>query len=478
MLELIAYLAPILLVGALMLGSRLPLLHAGACGLFATLLAAALAPVPSYSHLLLTETLKGLWLALHAAGVILAGLIFHHVLQETAPRDHSATPPGRPHLAAFTACFIAGPLVESAIGFGVGFAVSIGALLRLGLTPLSAALLGLISQMLVPWGALAIGTLIGASLAHLPLASFGLHTAYTTAPALLLLLGWFWYRLGLAGIGASRHERLGESLLLLALIGLLVLGNALGAVDAAGLLATAPLLALLHWRLAIGGAIPWRLVLPYGLLMALLLLTRLVPGLAMPLRQLLAWQPWPDMPVLPPLYYTGTLLLLTALAALAGQHRLAALPDILRRSWHGGRIAVLSTVIFLVMARLYTGAGMAEALAMGWGRLSGHLAPLGSPAFAALAGWLTGSNTASNSLMLPIQAALARETGLPLPWLAGLQSSTASLFGCLFAGKLALACAFAGIPGQERRLLHAALPYAALVLASGLSIAATLLVIY
>lgn len=477
MFELIAYLAPILLVGALVLGSRLPLLHAGACGLAATLLAALLAPLP-YWPLVLTETLRGAWLALFSAGVMLAGLVFHHALQDNTAQPEADATPRRPHLAAFILCFIAGPLVESAIGFGVGFAVSIGGLLRLGFKPLPAALLSLISQMLVPWGALAIGTLIGAALAQLPLSSFGLHIAYATAPVPLLLLGWFWQRLHRAGLAATGREYLIELALVLALIGLLILGNASGAVDAAGLLATAPLLALLYWRETLSDRVPWRLVLPYGLLIALLLPTRLLPGLSETLRPLLAWQPWPDMPALPPFYYTGTLLLLTALATLLGRGEIKRLPEILRRSWRGGRIAVLSTLIFLVMARLYTGAGMAEALARGWGELTGAAAPLGSPAFAALAGWLTGSNTASNSLLLPIQVALAQQTGLPLAWLAGLQSSTASLISCLFAGKLALACAFAGIPGQERRLLRAALPYAALMLLPGFGLAAALLLIY
>lgn len=473
MFNALAYLAPILLVGALVLGSRLPLIVAGLCGLAATLLAVRLTPLP-YWPLVQTEMLKGAWLALYSGAMVLAGLVFHHTLSS----NETATPdaPRQPHFQAFVLCFIAAPVVESAVGFGVGFAVAIGGLMRLGLKPVRAAVIGMISQMLVPWGALGIGTLVGASLVQLPLQGFGLHSAYVISPALLVLLGWFWHGMAKSGIAATPRERLTELGLLLALIALLILANRAGAVDSAGLLATAPLLALLHWRDALAGRVPWRLVAPYGLLLALLLLTRLVPSIGNALKAILAWQPFPDMPAFPLLHYAGSLLLLTALLTLASQGGFARLPEILGKSWRGGRLAVSATLLFLIMARLYTGSGMAAELAARWTAFAGEAAPFGTPVFAGLAGLLTGSNTASNSLMLPIQVALAEQSGAPLLWLAALQNTTGSLLTSLFPGKLALACAFAGIPGQERVVLRATLPYAALMLLTALALVSAILI--
>jgi lactate permease len=323
---------------------------------------------------------------------------------------------------------------------------------------------------------LGIGTLVGASLVQLPLQGFGLHSAYVISPALLVLLGWFWHGMAKSGIAATPRERLTELGLLLALIALLILANRAGAVDSAGLLATAPLLALLHWRDALAGRVPWRLVAPYGLLLALLLLTRLVPSIGNALKAILAWQPFPDMPAFPLLHYAGSLLLLTALLTLVSQGGFARLPDIIAKSWRGGRLAVSATLLFLIMARLYTGSGMAAELAARWTSFAGEAAPFGTPVFAGLAGLLTGSNTASNSLMLPIQVALAEQSGAPLLWLAALQNTTGSLLTSLFPGKLALACAFAGIPGQERVVLRATLPYAALMLLTALALVSAILI--
>lgn len=474
MFNTLAYLAPILLVGALVLGSRLPLLYAGGAGLLATLLAAALTQ-QDYWPLVWTEMLQGAWLALLSGAMVLGGLIFHHTLGSSSGSPDTA--PRRPHLHAFVLCFIAAPVVESAIGFGVGFAVAIGGLLRLGIAPLRAAVLSLASQMLVPWGALGIGTLIGASLVHLPLQGFGFHSALVIAPSLLVMLAWFWRGLDLSGITGDRRDKFSELVLLLALIGLLIAANYAGIVDAAGLLATAPLLALLHWRDALAGRVAWRLVLPYGLLLGLLLFTRLLPGIASTLQSVLVWRPFPDMPAFPLLHYAGTLLLLAALITLALQGGLARLPAIVTQSWRGGRLSIGATLLFLIMARLYAGSGMAAELAMQWNGFAGSLAPLGTPLFSGLAGLLTGSNTASNSLMLPIQVALAEQSGMPVLWLAGLQNTTGSLINSLFPGKLALACAFAGIPGQERAVLRASLGYGGLMLASAMLVALLILLL-
>ncbi|WP_428245959.1 L-lactate permease [Ferrovibrio sp.] len=474
MFNTIAYLAPILLVGVLVLGSRLPLLYAGGAGLLATLLAATLTPL-DYWPLVWAETLKGAWLALLSGAMVLGGLIFHHTLGSNRASNDAAS--RRPHLHAFVLCFIAAPVVESAIGFGVGFAVAIGGLLRLGIPPLRAAVLSLASQMLVPWGALGIGTLIGASLVHLPLPAFGFHSAMVIAPSLLVMLAWFWHGMELSGISGNRRDKLSELALLLALIGLLIAANYAGIVDAAGLLATAPLLALLHWRDVLADRVAWRLVLPYGLLLALLLFTRLIPEIATTLQSLLVWQPLPDMPAFPLLYYAGTLLLLAALITLVMQGGLPRLPTIVAQSWRGGRLSIGATLLFLIMARLYAGSGMAAELAAQWNGFAGTLAPLGTPVFSGLAGLLTGSNTASNSLMLPIQVALAEQSGMPVLWLAGLQNTTGSLINSLFPGKLALACAFAAIPGQERAVLRASLGYGGLMLASAMLVALLILLL-
>jgi lactate permease len=59
------------------------------------------------------------------------------------------------------------PFVESVSGFGVGTVVVIPMLVALGIGSLQAAILGLLGQIAVPWGALAVGTTLGAELTKL-----------------------------------------------------------------------------------------------------------------------------------------------------------------------------------------------------------------------------------------------------------------------------------------------------------------------
>jgi lactate permease len=57
------------------------------------------------------------------------------------------------------------PFFESVTGFGVAVVISAPVLLAAGFTPLRAAVLATWGQCAVPWGALGVGTVIGAHLA-------------------------------------------------------------------------------------------------------------------------------------------------------------------------------------------------------------------------------------------------------------------------------------------------------------------------
>src|SRR5579885_2140001 len=74
------------------------------------------------------------------------------------------------------------PLVEAVSGFGVGIVVVIPMLMALGLDTLQAATLGLLGQLAVPWGGLAVGILLGSALTGLHSGTLGAYTAIITAP--------------------------------------------------------------------------------------------------------------------------------------------------------------------------------------------------------------------------------------------------------------------------------------------------------
>lgn len=458
-MQILLYIAPIILVIGLVATGRVPLVRASLAGLVATVPAAivALQGQRGLADFFVTESLKGAWLAWHAIAVTLAGLTVHHVIQAASTARQTATAedaPVSPHRRAYFLSFVASGLIECAIGFGVGFALAIHGLRRLGVAPLPAIAVGLLSQMLVPWGGLGIGTTIGAALGHLPLQEFGLYSASLMPAFVVLLLGWFWWWSHKLKLGLSLSNMALDLCWTVAMFGLLWLGNRLASVDTAGLIATAPLVAL-GWLLdrrqpALMTTL--RVALPYLMLIGVLLSTRLITPLSRALQDIAVLQPFDDLPAFPWAYQAGVMLLLTAIAYGALTLKPAQIGGIAKQTWAAGRIAVATTLIFLVMARLMAASGIPAELALAWQSLAGEQALLATPVFAAVAGGLTGSNTASNSLMLPLQAALAGSAGASVLWVSALQNVTGSLFTTFFPGKVAMACAFAGIAGAERHV--------------------------
>ncbi len=74
------------------------------------------------------------------------------------------------------------PFIECFSGFGVGTVVVVPIFVAIGADPLQAALLGLLGQIAVPWGGLAVGITLGAQLTHLDPNMLGAYTALIAAP--------------------------------------------------------------------------------------------------------------------------------------------------------------------------------------------------------------------------------------------------------------------------------------------------------
>lgn len=90
------------------------------------------------------------------------------------------------------------PFAESIMGFGVGVVVAVPLLIRLRVLPQRAAIAGLLGLVVVPWGALAPGTLIAAQFTGVDLGELGELSALLSVPvylvcaaaALLIAVGW------------------------------------------------------------------------------------------------------------------------------------------------------------------------------------------------------------------------------------------------------------------------------------------------
>ena len=473
----LAYLAPLLLVVLLLASGRVGALAAGGAGLLATVAAAAVSPVagtlgrgismfgprnvPPQAHELLVaawlgrEAVVGAWLAWIVIAVVLGGLFFWRCLEavrEARPIDIAdVAPAAQPadgatlHRQMWFACFLLGPFTESVTGFGVGCVIAVAYLLRLGIGGLPALLLALNSQILVPWGALAVGTLLGAALATVPVQDLGYGSAVLQAPILLLYLVLFWHFAARAGSRASPAQKLDDLLWIVALAALLVAANLLLDVEIAGAAALG-LLLVVRWlrdrrpdRVAMVATL--RNIWPYALLVGMLLLSRTVP----PLRAALgafAIDAFAGQPVYAPLYNPGSFLLLSGAIVLATAARpWAAARRALRGTAAMAWRPLLVTLLFVVMARLYGGSGMAAALADALYQVAGRAGVLASPLLAGVGGFLTASNAGSNAMLMPLQAALAQQVQVDTFWLAAIQNSVGSNLTLLSPVRVAMGAA-------------------------------------
>ena len=172
----------------LLASGRVSALVAGLAGLSATLRGllhhrpAEAAAAPCSARLFLRETAAGAWLSWHVIAIIAAGMFFHRCLQaRDGAADASGTLAANPR-RLWSVCFLLAPFGEAVTGFGIGYIIALTGLRRIGIGGLPALLLGLYSQSLVPWGALAIGTTVGATLAGLTPNQLGLGSAILQVP--------------------------------------------------------------------------------------------------------------------------------------------------------------------------------------------------------------------------------------------------------------------------------------------------------
>lgn len=472
-------LAPLLLVLALLASGRASALAAGLAGLAATLLV-ALPRSADPLTLLQRELPAGLWLAWIVIAIVVSGVLFHRAIQARGVTPASASAPAVVPVdarALWPVCFLLAPFAESVTGFGVGYIIALAALQRLGVAGLPALLLGLYSQSLVPWGALAVGTTVGAAFAGLPVAELGLRSAALQAPIHALYLLFYWRLAAAGGIAVSARQKLDDGLWTVALLAGVAAANRWGDAEIGAAAPTALLLALRFWRDRRPDLALVRATLashaPYVLLTLVLCALRLVPPLRDLVKPLGALKPFADLPAFAPFHAPGFWLLTIGLAtAVTARQPLARL---LRETAAGAWRAVAVTLAFVLMAQLYVGAGLAQSLADAAVAAVGRAAALGVPAFAAMGGFLTGSGASSNAMLIPMEMAIARASGLDAGWIAAVQNAVTANLTMLSPIRVSMGAAILALAGAERAIYRRAWPLALPPLLVGLGMVALLL---
>ncbi|MGL4288443.1 MAG: L-lactate permease [Phreatobacter sp.] len=442
---------PLVTIGVLMASGRTSSAGAGFCGaVLASLVALTAAPMAMTPAEVAIAAVKGLWLSWLVAAVILAGLFFREIVSGgdgAAGEPAPASGPDR-RRRAFAACFLVGPFAEAATGFGVGQVATIALLRGIGLAPIHIVLLALFSQILVPWGAMANGTMVGAEFAGLSPAVLGMHSAILSIPLLFAWLLLFWRMAKAAGLNGSGKIRATELAWVMAMAVLLIPANWLLGPEIAALVALGPLIVLQFWRAERPDRARWRSTLhvglPYVVLIAGLAASRAIPSLAAWFGQALALRPFADNPAWAPLLHPGSWLLGIGIATALVTGRLAAIPPAADRMWRGGRKAVLTIAIYLIIARIMADSGVAAALAQGLRQALGPFAAVAIPWLAGGFGFLTGSGNAANGLLMASQASIAADGRIPLVWIAAIQNTAAAALTMLSPVRVAMGCALIG----------------------------------
>lgn len=401
---------------------------------------------------LASETLRGAWLALPPAAITVAGLLFHEAVSSGAAWQRG--PAERSHARLFTAVFLLGPFFETVTGFGIGVVFSLSAMRRLAVPAPAAAALALLSLVLIPWGGLGPGTQLGAALAGVDLGAFGAWTAAASALWLLLLLPLFWRLAREAGLGGTPLEKAADAASMAGLAALLVGANLIATVEVAGLIALAPplLLQLLRETGGLPDRAARRAATPYVALAAVLLATRLAPPLAGAMTAVAVFRPWPDLPAFALLHHPASLL--AAVAALVLALRGVGFRAPAGRALARARMPVLLMLLYVVLARWLAASGAAAALARALAEATGpELLPFVTPLLGAAGGFFAGTNVASNSILMPIQAALSAKQDFPAAFLPALQNFVGSAF-CIVAPMRIAATAALAADGTEEADLY------------------------
>ena len=351
---------------------------------------------------------------------------------------------------------------ESATGFGVGIVVVAPLYIALGYAPLQAAVLALLGQCAVPWGALSVGTVLGAEISGIPEARLGLLTAVFNFP-ITALFGFAALRV--AGLLSRRAIRF---LVLYAfmLSVLLWLCTLFVGVELAGCLAG---LFVVIFAVAATRSkrpepesmsvqkLPLLAFVPFAALMLMLFVTRLVPGVGKELKGITV--PVTHTHSIALFYHAGFLLLLSAMVGLlvfpAARSGFKTLLATVTRQW---MLATLAVASFIVFGQLMSDADMTGQIARSIASVSPVQYLFMVPVIGALGGFLTASNAASNALFMTLQTTAATELNLPADVVAASQNASGSNVTLASPGRLIFAASVIGEAGAEATLLSRVAP--------------------
>ncbi|OIH85044.1 hypothetical protein BLJ79_07540 [Arthrobacter sp. UCD-GKA] len=378
--------------------------------------------------------------------ILFAGVLLSRITTETGAMDRISgwLRQSASNQQAGTVLVIFGlvPFAESVTGFGIGVTVGVPLLLQLGHSIKHSAILSLLGLVAVPWGALGPGTLVAADLAGLTLFGVGVRSALMTLPVVLGagIVSWLVLRAGSPRPGRLLAHLLGAAVLLNA--GILA-ANLLMGTPPAGIVGSLLVLAVHLLAFKAGGTLVsagravWVALLPYGVLTVGLLVARALTSPMEPSllkRALTSGGVWLVVACLVAQYASASLG--------GGNRKLRARAHLAYRSW----IPIgVTTGGFTILGALLAATGMGRELGAALAGIGTGYLVLG-PVINGLAGFISGSNTAANSMLAATQAQAATAMGSSVLQIVAVSNVTASMATMLSPSRILLAYGLAILP--------------------------------
>ena len=388
--------APVAVVLAL-LALRVPSLVAGTAGLLGAIIAAALVFRPDDDEITAAVTQLGPTV-LEVALILLGGVLLATALSATGSREHIAgwleriSSGGDRVPAILLLVFGLTPFMESVTGFGLGVVITAPLLVRMGLTPVKAVVVGLLGLVLVPWGSLGPGTLVAAELGGQDFDELGLWSALLTLPVLVVSM-----TVVLVVVTArptARHVGLGAVVVVTQWAALVASSSLFGTPPSGLIAAVAVIVLLVAFARVRHGALPAitrslaHTLVPFAVLLIGLLGTSAAVSLA-------GAPSGTDWLISPALWVN--IAALVAIRVYLTPDTVASAARLIRTALRTWVPVAGNAIVFMTIGIVMATAGMAAHLAdlaTGFGAASLALIP----AVGALGGYLTGSNTGSAAM--------------------------------------------------------------------------------
>lgn len=487
-------LMPIFLLLFLLIGARWSAAHAGLASTAVAVLVAIFAFDFGSSMQDLGRNLAGTSLEAGFLAVTILWIVFPALcIHEYQTRNGAIVLFGRwiaslgddRRVAALLIAWFFALFLEGAAGFGTSVALSAPLLVAAGFSPLRAVNLALIGHATgVSFGA--IGTPM------IPLLASGALDSHALSFMVVLLhaaLGWVLaaavYHLAGSGMPARSSKTEGWFWIALAYLLFFVPAAALawmigpelptlgGALIGGVLFA-----AFVRWRQKLrhqptepnGARTLLAAILPYLIVIALVLVTRLEPNISQSLRDwVFEWSLFGTFRgTIAPLYHPGTILFLGfVLAGIARRKTGAELGGAAVAAARRLPLIAVALVSVLLLARLMVHAGMIDQLASDAAGLLGAAWPLAAPATGALGSFITGSATASNILFGEFQYSTATAIGLSPLLIAAAQAFGAGIGNIIAPHNIIAGAATVGLIGREGDVLKVTLPICLLFTVTG-----------